>query len=443
MQTRRPATTLIRLSEWQTVGPSDYPRLADPALLNDPLLRADAERLRPHVDARPGFGGLYITATSWVGNVRLGPLVLAIEPKLPALPLARLLSYAYGWDDLRIEQETELLASTSGVQDVLALLFAQSLEQWRRHGPPERYAERDHRLANPRGRIVVSEIVRRGGLCEASLPCRPVDRQIDWPLNRVLKAGLRRAASVVTDRRLGQRIRTLADAFPNISEVNHLRLQDIVEARAGLTRLTSRFQTALAIEALLMTGWGAGTHESMPDMPAGPGHLFDMNMFFQHLISRFLREHTYDVRLVEESSIRGMFRYVRSARPNRRPRMPRPDLAVRDAADQTRYLDAKYRDLSVNGLPPEWLYQLSLYAVASQPPVSTLLYASTSATAQDETIAMSAPAFGAAASVRIEIRPVPLIELANLVRPNAGSSVRAEARELARRLLSLESGVET
>ena len=53
-----------------------------------------AETLRGRLDIREVYEGLEITSTSFVGRVGVGPLRIAITPKLPAMPLARLLRYA-------------------------------------------------------------------------------------------------------------------------------------------------------------------------------------------------------------------------------------------------------------------------------------------------------------------------------------------------------------
>jgi 5-methylcytosine-specific restriction enzyme subunit McrC len=55
------------------------------------------------------------------------------------------------------------------------------------------------------------------------------------------------------------------------------------------------------------------------------------------------------------------------------------------------FLDAKYRDIWERRLPPEWLYQLSVYALAAPSQVSVLLYATMSAQAEDERIEIRQP----------------------------------------------------
>src|SRR6202167_6806458 len=93
---------VVELTEWDQVGPEKDSRLRGLSLAGDMHLRRLAEKLRGRLDIREGYEGLEITSTSFVGRVDIGPLRIAITPKLPAMPLARLLSYAYGLRDLAV-----------------------------------------------------------------------------------------------------------------------------------------------------------------------------------------------------------------------------------------------------------------------------------------------------------------------------------------------------
>src|SRR5450756_1116812 len=86
---------VVELTEWDQVGPAKDSRLKGCSLAGDPQSRRLAESLRGRLDIREGYDGLEITSTSFVGRVDVGPLRIAIGPKLPAMPLARLLRYAY------------------------------------------------------------------------------------------------------------------------------------------------------------------------------------------------------------------------------------------------------------------------------------------------------------------------------------------------------------
>jgi 5-methylcytosine-specific restriction enzyme subunit McrC len=55
------------------------------------------------------------------------------------------------------------------------------------------------------------------------------------------------------------------------------------------------------------------------------------------------------------------------------------------------FADAKYSDVWERGLPPDWLYQLSIYALASPPETSLLLYATMAEEAQDEKMKSGSP----------------------------------------------------
>ena len=97
--TPRPDDTrpfVVELTEWDQVGPAQNLRLKACSLASDVQSRQLAEALRGRLEIREGYEGLEITSTSFVGRVDVGPLRIAIRPKLPEMPLARLLSTRMG-----------------------------------------------------------------------------------------------------------------------------------------------------------------------------------------------------------------------------------------------------------------------------------------------------------------------------------------------------------
>src|SRR4051794_33279599 len=75
---------VVELTEWDQVGPAQDARLRGLSLAGDKQSRRMADALRERLDIREGYDGLEITSTSFVGRVDVGPLRIAIGPKLPA-----------------------------------------------------------------------------------------------------------------------------------------------------------------------------------------------------------------------------------------------------------------------------------------------------------------------------------------------------------------------
>ncbi|MDR6496718.1 hypothetical protein J2797_006645 [Paraburkholderia terricola] len=82
--------------------PAREPRLRNLSLEGHAQWRAFAESLRGKIDIHERYDGITIETTSFVGRVDVGPLRVVVRPKLPAMPLTRLLRYAYGLRDLRL-----------------------------------------------------------------------------------------------------------------------------------------------------------------------------------------------------------------------------------------------------------------------------------------------------------------------------------------------------
>jgi 5-methylcytosine-specific restriction enzyme subunit McrC len=437
--TRHPdgtAPCVVELTEWDQAGPAQNERLSGCSLAGDIASRRLAEMLRGRLDIREGYDGLEITSTSFVGRVDVGPLRIAIGPKLPAMPLARLLRYAYGLRDVTAIEETRSPTTRHGLHDLLISLLAAEVEELLHRGLARRYIPLSENLENPRGHILIDELIRQGGVREARLPCRHFERRADWHLNQVLRAGLEVGARLAEDRNLRRRAHQLSSRFGDVERLVSFGADDIDRADRGLTRLTAACGPALTIIRLLHDALGIAFDTGLPSRT--PGFLFDMNVFFQRLLSRFLHDNLAGARIGDELAIRNLFAYAPDANPRqRRAPAPRPDYALFYDKELHGFLDAKYRDVWERSLPAEWLYQLSIYALASPSEVSVLLYASMSAEARDERVEVRQPVtWSNKRPASVILRPVSLSYLAELLDPDRARSLAGERRRLADQLVA-------
>jgi 5-methylcytosine-specific restriction enzyme subunit McrC len=428
---------VVELTEWDEVGPAQDSRLRGYSLAGDMSLRRLAEMLRGRVDIREGYEGLEITSTSFVGRVDVGPLRIAIGPKLPAMPLARLLRYAYGLRDVTAVEETQSPTTRHGLHDLLVALLASEAEELLHRGLARRYIPISEMLESPRGHILIDQVISQGGVREARLPCRHFERRADWHLNQVLRTGLEAAAGMAEDRDLRRRVHQLSAMFGDVGRLARLRADDIDRAERDVTRLTAASRPALTIIRLLHDALGIAFDSGQPPSRT-PGFLFDMNVFFQRLLSRFLHDNLSSARVVDELAIRNLFAYAPDANPRRRRApTPRPDYALFHHKGLYGFLDAKYRDIWDRGFSAEWLYQLSIYALASPSEVSVLLYASMSAEARDERVEVRQPVLWSnRRPASVIFRPVSMPYLAELLDPDQAGSLAGERRKLADQLVA-------
>ena len=183
------------------------------------------------------------------------------------------------------------------------------------------------------------------------------------------------------------------------------------------------------------------TFEAIVDLHRTPGFLFDMNHFFQRLLSRFLHENLTGHTIKDEYATSTIFGYAPDANPRWRslPK-PRPDFALFQAKKLTGFLDAKYRDIWEKGFPAKWPYQLSIYALASPNRASILLYGTMCAEARDERIQIHQPvSWSTKDSAFVILRPVPLQRLAELLDPAQSNRQAIERSAFANELVVFET----
>jgi len=412
----------INLSEWQTVGPEQDTRLFKRSL-QDGASRQLAEQLTKskRVDIAELAQGLRIAATSYVGRVQIGDVVLTIRPKLLGMPLLRLLRYAYGLRQLALYNTSEQATSSLGFQELLALQLMAEVEELLARGLHRDYLRRSDDLETPRGRIDFLRLVRAGNSARATLPCVHYPRVEDTHLNRLILAGVAFAATLLGDPELRGKAHRLVKQMAKSVKVLPLSRMSLVMAGKEMDRRTHAYEPATTLIGILLNMEGVSLEEGIDSVPV-KGFLFDMNRFFQALLSRFLRDNLVGMQLHDERHIRQMFSYEPDKNPrHRRPPKLRPDFTVMAERQVLAVLDAKYQDLWELSLPREMLYQLALYALAREETCreAIILYPTLKDAAKEQVVGIERFSASYQLKPRVTMRPVNLLRLDRLVSGSA------------------------
>jgi 5-methylcytosine-specific restriction enzyme subunit McrC len=116
-------------------------------------------------------------------------------------------------------------------------------------------------------------------------------------------------------------------------------------------RLTAAYRPAITIIEMLLAREGISLGESRQKIQL-PGFLFNMNLFFQALLSHFLKEHLTGFEVRDQYNVKGMMQNEPAFNPRRRRASePRPDYVLLQEGQVVSILDAKYRDLWERDLP--------------------------------------------------------------------------------------------
>lgn len=294
-------------------------------------------------------------------------------------------------------------------------------------GLHRRYVRKDEMLASPRGRIDLQRIVKQGGIIQATIPCMYSPRLENCLINQVLLQGLHLATRLTDDSALRIPLYRLISFLQE--SVSPIKLDPSILKKLGaeMDRLTTSYRPAITIITLLLAGEGMALDEDQRRILL-PGFLFDMNRFFEALLSRFLNEYITGYEVHDQYKIKDMMSYDPNHNPRRRRApTPRPDYVILQKGRVVAILDAKYRDLWEHDLPAHMLYQLAIYAL-SQPggTDATILYPTVQSGAREAKIMIRDPLHGSGLA-RVVLRPVNLLHVEALI-SGSGKTNNTRAR---------------
>ncbi len=410
-------TRSVSLIEWETLTPANCKDLKGFFLDGSLGVRNTIEQLAQSnlLGITELRQGLQVEAYSHVGRLRIGDLCLSIFPKFRGDSLLRLIRYAYGFRHLHIVSESNHFVDQCGFEDLLISQLNSEVQDLIHRGLLRSYVPQREHLGSPRGRIDINQLAKDGGIVSATIPCIHHPRITDTLLNRVLLGGLKIAAEMASVIELRRESRKLVSMMQE--QVSTISLDATVLDRAmrQMNRLTVAYDSAFAIIRLLLEAKGISLQGRMTQYKL-PGFLFDMNAFFQALLSRFLRENLEGHTVRDEYSLKEMMKYNTDFNPQKKhPPTPRPDYVIMDRGKIKVVLDAKYRDLWQKPIPREMLYQLVVYAIShSKNPRSTILYPTTDDSAKEARIDVADIIHGSHIG-QVCIRPVNLSQLLELI----------------------------
>ncbi len=314
------------------------------------------------IEPAPGEDGVYrLTPGSTIGALEIGGLSVSILPKLDISRVLFLASYAMGAFKLR-EMDRFNFEDAPSLVESLALALAVAARRAFASGLLHGYRTEEEAMHTVRGRIRITEQIRRRFGVPLPLEVRYDEFTEDITANRLVKAAAARLGQArVRSQRSRADLRWVSARLANVSLVE---FPANAVPKIAFDRLNEHYREVVALSRLVLR------HMSFEAGRGGnraSGFLIDMNVVFQDFVTQALREELG----VSDHTFRSDTAPHRVTLDEAGQVLLKPDLSWWDGSTCAFVGDTKYKQ----HVPNADLYQLLAYATALDLPGGLLIYA--------------------------------------------------------------------
>ncbi|MFJ8669983.1 McrC family protein [Streptomyces sp. NPDC093600] len=359
---------------------------------------------------------LEVTASSYVGVVRLDGCEIRVRPKYLGtdLDVLRMLDHAWSRVPDPLPTPGAFREGAPNLRDLVCLMVVEHGERLLRHGVRRDYVTVEDDLRVVRGRLLPDrQLLRHHGRLDR-LACRFREHDADIADNRLCAAALAVAARTARAAPVRARARRAATEFARHAPTSP---GDVRAALSALEyhRHNEHYRPAHRWSGLLLRGGGVeGLFASGP--LSTRTFLVDMNQLFEAFVTRLLEWGAAGsgLRVTAQPRRREVLYDERAARSYGEVR---PDLLVSGERAGEPFglpVDVKYKLYGERKLAPEDLYQAFVYAQAlgrlpgGEPPVCVLLYPGGAGAGRDRVAVqrLDGPVAARVRSVPVDLRSV-------------------------------------
>lgn len=319
-------------------------------------------KLNMHFQVRPAMdgNGFLVNPGSTVGVIRLpSGIQLEILPKVPLRNLLWMLSYVHDIafeslsEQVKIERFEEIL-------EIVADAFTRMVERRIDIGLYRDYVEEEGNLPTVRGHILVAQDVHRNSVLRHRTYCRYTTYSWNLPENQVIRQVAHVLALWGLSPKLTGRMLALDQQLGEIDRVQ-FTAQDVDQF--AYNRQSQDYRPIHCLCQFFLEG--ASLSEEAGDI-AFDGFLVDMNVLFEKLVTKALRERLAHSLLLEDQ--------VRTTLDHGDTVHMRPDIVISTHRRPMLVADCKYKALATGEHRHHDLYQILAYCTALRIDTGTLIY---------------------------------------------------------------------
>ena len=336
------------------------------------LKKSDDDETEPKIGVIEEDGSHRLSATSWVGTIKIPSYTITIKPKIGSLNFFKMVEYLENLNDINFQGRVSLKEGED-FADLISRLFIDLVNEVIEVGLYKNYATVEEEISTIRGKLLATKNIKKPRISQEKFWCEYDEIGYDTLENQALLYCSRILSWLVVDKSIRKKLGQIQHVFEK-EGVTEAFLDPYHLDMIHYQKFNEHYENVLKLCEFILRSLWYGDFSKEGPVPAY-GFLCNMHTLFQNFITKILQAEFSQFIIKKNLSNNELLKDVTPEEINTKQissKTLKPDIVIQDkkTRDTILIIDTKYKK---NDPTANDIYQSVAYSLAFNCPVMLLL----------------------------------------------------------------------